>query len=221
MDKDNISIFNQRMYNKGIGHFDKLDELKEKSDKDRKIISLKEEYLMIIEELNKLEMWLDIIEKMYEKISTDFVVKTLDEQKKQLNKIKDEHINNMYNPKFKKFRDDKITNRDEYLENYRSIIIESYIEYFIEKLRTMDNYDDHDAIAINNIYRDVEMFVEMFLSISIQALEIPIVQYLRENILKQDGYDWIICSNCEADTYSDFNSCIKCKYPMRGDMIDF
>ena len=123
----------------------------------------------------------------------------LDTQKQQLEKIKDEYINNIYDPKFKRFKDKKSTIKAEDLKAY--------------ELKTINNYNFDEAITIDNIYWDMEMFVETFLFINLESLEIPLIKYLRENILEKDQYELVVCSNCGEKTYSDFNNCIKCKYP--------
>lgn len=211
--EDDIGIFNDRMYIKGETGFRELNDIKEESKKITHTIYPKKEYMMILNELNKLKIWLDIINIIYLDINTKFVIVMLDNQRQQLEKIKDEYINYIYDPKFKKSREDKSLNIPKDLEDYKSKIIESYIEYFIEKLRTINNHDDNDAIKIDNLYWDIEIFVKRYLHIDAKSLESPLIQHLREKILNEYQHEWIICSNCGIKTYLDFKTCIVCKYP--------
>ncbi|NMA86058.1 MAG: hypothetical protein GX968_01895, partial [Tissierellia bacterium] len=58
--EDNIEIFNNRMHKKGI----KIIELKDFQRKQKgefKLISLEEEYISILGQIEKIEIWLDIM----------------------------------------------------------------------------------------------------------------------------------------------------------------
>lgn len=67
----------------------------------------------------------------------------------------------------------------------------------------MENLTDDDAILINFLYLDIENFIEEFLNIHPKQIKIPLIQYIRENIIEDDEQSWVLCSNCGERTYRD------------------
>lgn len=210
--EDNEEIINIRMYDKGIGIVE-LNDFKKAQKGNARLISAEEEYLSVLKELEKIERWLYIIENSMKIIKTEFILQTMYNQKKQYNLVKNEYINYKFDPKFREFRDKQFSIDEKEIKEYERKIIKSYIQYFIDNLKTMKNFTDDDAVAINFLYWDIEEFVKEFLSIDVQDLHIPFVQYLRENILYDNEKTWVLCPNCKQKTYGDFNTCIHCKYP--------
>lgn len=207
--EDNIEIFNNRMYDRGADVL-YLNDFK----KEQKKNSSKEEYLSALKELKKLDIHLDIINELLEMIGTDFIIEFIEDQKTHFNKIKDEYIDYLFDPKFRNYRNGVIKLEDLDFREYELKIIESYIRYFVDKLKSMENVTNHDSIVINNIYWDIEAFMQRFTSIDIKLLTKPLVQYLREDILGDNEERWFLCSNCGEKTYRDFKFCINCKYPV-------
>ena len=177
------------------------------------LVLLEEEYFLVLKEIEKIERWLNIIDDAEKIIRTEFILQTMDRQKEQLNKVKSEYIDYKFDPKFKKIRNKQFNFSNKELKDYENKIIESYIQYLLDNLKTMENLTDDDAILINFLYLDIENFIEEFLNIHPKQIKIPLIQYIRENIIEDDEQSWVLCSNCGERTYRDFKTCIHCKYP--------
>lgn len=210
--EDDREIFNSRMYDKGIGIVE-LSDFKKSQKVSPHFISEKEEYLLVLNALEKVDIWLDIIEEAKEITNSEPFLQLLDSQGKHANNVKSEYINYKFDPKFRRFKDFKIDKDDRKFRDYREKLIESYIKYFIDNLKEMENFNDNDAVTLNFFYWDMERFVKEFLSFDTQRLKTPLVQYLREEILDERKKGWVKCSNCKEKTYRDFHTCIHCKYP--------
>lgn len=208
--EDNIEIFNDRMYKKGI----KVVDLKDfKKQRKTNLVNFEEEYFLVLKEIEKIAIWLNIINIAGDTIKTDFIIQIMDKQKEQLYKAKDEYIDYKFDPKFKHFRHKQFDIPEQELKIYKRKIIENYLQYFLDNLKEMENVTDDDAIKMNFLYFDINNFIEKFLYIKTDEIQIPLVQYIIENILEEKGKGWVLCNNCGNKTYRDFYSCIYCKYP--------
>lgn len=210
--EDDREIFNSRMYDKGIGLVE-LSDFKRSQKASPQFIPVKEEYLLVLNALEKVDIWLDIIEDAKGITNSQSFLQLLDSQERHVNNVKSEYINYKFDPKFRRFEDLKIDKDNREFRVHRMKLIESYIQYFIDNLKKMKNLTDADAMALNFFYWDMEQFTKEFLSIDMQMLKVPLVQYLREEILDERKKAWIKCPNCSRKTYRDFHTCIHCKYP--------
>lgn len=210
--EDNIEIFNNRMYKKGI-NIEDVEDFKKAQKRKLTLISLEDEYSLVLKEIEKIGIWLNIIDNARDIIKTEFILQTMDKQKKQLNKVKDEYIDYKFDPKFKHFRHKQFNISDMELLDYERKIIESYLQYFLDNFKIIENHTNDDAIIINFLYFDIEQFIETFLNINPREIRIPLIQYIREDILEDNKITWVLCSYCGKKTYRDYNICIHCKYP--------
>lgn len=212
--EDNLDIFNNRMYEKGIGWPSiGVAEFRKDIKKSTYTMPIDEEYLLLLEEIKKIQLWINIINESYKLIKTHSIILTLDRQMEQLTRAKDEYINYKYDHKFKPFNDKKYNLGDKEIKAYETRIIKAYIEYFIDKMKLMENHTDSDSIEINDLYRDIEEFINVFLKVNKKNVKISLIQYLRQEILNEKNEYMILCNHCENKTYKDFKFCIECKYP--------
>lgn len=210
--EDNIEIINNRMYEKGANIVD-LENFKKAQKRELNFISLEDEYSLVLKEIEKIERWLKIIDNARNIIRTESVLQTMEKQEKQLNKIKDEYIDYKFDPKFKHLKHKQFNISDMELLEYERRIIESYLQYFLDSFKILENHTNDDAITINFLYFDIEQFIEEFININPKEIQIPLIQYIREDILEGNDIRWVLCPNCGKKTYKDYNICIHCKYP--------
>lgn len=218
--EDNIEIFNNRMHEKGIEIIELKDFQREQKRKFE-LISLEEEYISILKEIEKIEIWLDIINDVENTIRTDSILDIINRQRKQLSKSKSEYIDYKFDPKFKSLRRREFNVSNEELRGFENKIKENYLELFIDNLKEMDNLTNDDAVNINLLYMDIDKFVEKFFSINCSKIQVPLIQYIREDILEDNENAWILCQHCGGKTYRDFKTCIHCKYPNGGELDEF
>lgn len=211
--EDNIEIFNNRMYKKGIDILE-LNDFKKAQNEKVVLIPPEEEYLLVLKELRKIEMWLNIIDKAEKVTRTKAVCQIMEKQKKQLNKVKGGYTDYKFDFKFKHLRSERFNISNKELKQHENEIIKSYIRCFLDNLRPMKNVTHDDAIKINFLYIDIEKFAKEFLDIDTKKSQLPLIQNIRENILKDDEKLLILCTHCNRKTYIDFNTCIHCKYPI-------
>lgn len=211
--EDNIEIFESRMYEKKGINIVNLEGFKKTQKRKRELISLEDEYYLILKEMEKIDIWLNIIENSRDIIRTDFILEIMDKQEKQLNKAKNEYIDYKFDPKFKHLRHKQFNSSQMNLLDYERRIIESYLQCFIDNFKLLDNQTIDDAITINFLYLDIEQLIEVFLNINIVEIQTPLIQYIREDILEDDKITWVLCPYCGEKTYRDYKTCIHCKYP--------
>lgn len=210
--EDDIEIYNNRMYDRGT-KLATLSEFKKAQKKKPHSTSEKEEYLLVLGQIEGYEERLGIIDRAKETITTKSILQLMDSQQRHFTKVRDEYIDYKFSPKFRAFWDIEYNAEEDELREFRRGILENYVQKFIDSLKAMENLTGDDAIAINFLYWDIENFAREFLSVDKEFLEVPLVQYLREDILKENELAWVLCPNCRGKTYKDFRTCILCKYP--------
>src|SRR5690554_916838 len=105
--EDDREIFNSRMYDKGIGLVE-LSDFKRSQKASPQFIPVKEEYLLVLNALEKVDIWLDIIEDAKGITNSQSFLQLLDSQERHVNNVKSEYINYKFDPKFRRFEDLKI-----------------------------------------------------------------------------------------------------------------
>ncbi|SDY94643.1 hypothetical protein SAMN05660462_01319 [Proteiniborus ethanoligenes] len=213
--EDNMEIFNNRMYDKGINSIS-FKEFKKKVRHNLELISKEEEYQLVLRELIKIDRWLELVNDMANVIHTPLLLKFLNDQKKYLLADKESYINYRYDPKFKTLRNVQVDRNKINFKDYISNLIKKYALYIIDNMKEIKNNTDHEAIILNSLLLDLEDFAKKYLDINKKTLQVPLVKYVRENVIKEEKIVRAICNKCGEKTYSDFNHCIYCKYT-RGD----
>lgn len=210
--EDNIEISNSRRYDKGQNVL-RLQDFKNSHKKKGITPSLGDEYVLILNEIEKLENWIKIIKSLEDIITTELLLKLLSKQKNHINKVKNEYINYKFDSKFRAIKNKTHNLSEASLNKHNQLIIKNYTSTFIDELSKMKNITNDDSINLNFMYWDIENFSKEFLDITLTGINIPLVKYLREEILKDSDISWRECSKCKCKTYKDFNTCIYCKYP--------
>ncbi|WP_352419790.1 hypothetical protein [Proteiniborus sp.] len=213
--EDNIEIANSRRYDKGIDSIPFKD-FKKKTKGSLELISKEEEYQLILRELLKIDKWLELINDMTNVIHTPLLQQHLRNQKKYLLMDKENYINYRYDSKFKTLRNVQADRSKINLKDYTSNLINNYAIYIIDNMKGIKNSTDHEAIVLNSLLLDLEDLASKYLGIDIKTLHIPLVKYIRENVIKEEEIVRAICNKCGEKTYSDFNHCIYCKYTREG-----
>lgn len=216
--EDDIGIFNDRMYEKGISLVpNDLHKFRVDLKASLRIIDYEEEYKLVLQEIAKLDKWLNLANCLREIIKTEFVHDLLDKQKEQILKFKEEFINYKYDSKFSKYNNKKnIYIDNSKVEEYHSFLLINYVEYFLDKYKEMNNKSREEALQLNIYYQDIHDFAESYFSYNKSTNKI-LFKFLREDIQKKREFKLVKCCNCNSLTYIDFKTCIECKYPRLGE----
>lgn len=212
--EDNIDIMNSRMYDRKTSFPERnIVEFKKEVRYRENTIEKEEEYRLLLREIKKVVSWIAIINSFYRFAGSNIFLNLLNEQKISLQGNRDEFTDYKYDPKFKEFRHKTYNIEEEYLRKFKKSLGDRYLDYFVEKLGSLGNKNENDAIELNSLIWDLKEFLINYLSININDLDKPVIQFVREDILKEEIKPMIICSHCKRKTYSDFKTCIFCKYP--------
>lgn len=208
--EDIEEIINDRDYMK---HYDEygwrsksLDNLEKHEIKK----DLKEELEQVKQKINHIELWINYNNQLLNIFTYEVIVLQIKMQSKYLKEILDKYYNIFYDSHFNDIRNNEMISLHLKDDKFIAELNKDFINYIANKASILKSNGIEEAIILRKFYNDVTIFLKKMMEIDVENINVPIIKFIRDDLLKENNIKLIKCNRCKQETYEDFNVCIYC-----------